>query len=257
MIIQPILTIARFTLLESIKNRLFTLVLLGVLSLFGLTLFLSELAIMETSQIQNAITGMTLRLFAVFIVCIFVITSTVREFSDKGFELIISLPIERYEYLLGKLLGFCMLAVFIAIIVCIPLALIGNTSQLILWCLSLIFELWILIALSLLCLITFKNITSALSIVMAFYILARTISTIQLIGSSPILETTNLSHKVMVIVIDAIAFLLPALDQFGKTEWLVYGSGGSSEYVFIVGQMVIYLILLFSVACFDLYRKNF
>jgi len=111
--------------------------------------------------------------------------------------------------------------------------------------------------LCLLCLVTFKNITSALSVVLAFYLLARTISTIQLIGSSPILETTNLSHKIITMVIDAIAFLLPALDQFSKTEWLVYGGGGSSEYLFIVGQTVIYIALLFTAACFDLHRKNF
>ena len=255
--IQPILTIAKFTLIESIKNRLFTLVLIGVVSLFGLTQFIGELSVTETTQIQSAITGMVLRLFAVFIICIFVITSTIREFNDKGFELIISLPVDRYSYLAGKMLGFCLLGVFIAIIVCIPLALIGNTLQLILWCFSLICELWILTALSLLCLITFKNVTTALSSVVAFYLLARTISTIQLIGGSPILETAEFSHKIINMVVDIIAVLLPGLDQFSKTEWLVYGGGGSSEYMFIVGQTVIYVVLLFAAACFDLHRKNF
>ena len=254
---QAILTIARFTLLESIKNRLFTLVVLSVVCLSGLTLFIGELAVTETVQIQSAISGMTLRLFAVFIVCIFVITSMIREFNDKGFELIISLPLNRYSYLAGKMAGFCLLAVFIAIIVSIPLVLISPASQLVLWCLSLICELWILIALSLLCLITFKNVTSAFSVVMAFYLLARTISTIQLIGGSPILQTTALSHKVITMVIDTIAFLLPALDQFSKTEWLVYGGADSSEYLFVAGQTVIYVTLLFAAACFDLHRKNF
>ncbi len=254
---QPILTIARFTLIESIKNRLFTVVVLGVVILFGLTQFIGELAVTETIQIQSAITGMVLRLFAVFIICIFVITSTIREFNDKGFELIISLPVDRYSYLAGKMLGFCLLAVFIAIIVCIPLALISTTSQLILWCFSLICELWIVTALSLLCLITFKNVTSALSSVVAFYLLARTITTIQLIGGSPILETTEISHKIINMVVDVIAVLLPELDQFSKTEWLVYGGGGSSEYLLIVGQTIIYVALLFAAACFDLHRKNF
>lgn len=255
--IQPILTIARFTLIESIKNRLFTVVLLGIISLFGLTQFIGELAVTETTQIQSAITGMILRLFAVFIICIFVITSTIREFNDKGLELIISLPVDRYSYLAGKMLGFCLLAVFIAIIVCIPLALIDTTSQLILWCFSLICELWILTALSLLCLITFKNVTTALSSVVAFYLLARTISTIQLMGDSPILGTAAISHKIINVVVDIIATLLPELDQFSKTEWLVYGGGGGSEYMFVAGQTIIYVVLLFAAACFDLNRKNF
>ena len=255
--IQPILTIARFTLIESIKNRLFTVVLLGIICLFGLTQFIGELAVTETTQIQSAITGMILRLFAVFITCIFVITSTIREFNDKGLELIISLPVDRYSYLAGKMLGFCLLAVFIAIIVCIPLALIDTTSQLILWCFSLICELWILTALSLLCLITFKNVTTAFSSVVAFYLLARTISTIQLMGDSPILGTAAISHKIINVVVDIIATLLPELDQFSKTEWLVYGGGGGSEYMFVAGQTIIYVVLLFAAACFDLNRKNF
>ena len=255
--IQPILTIARFTLIESIKNRLFTVVVLGVICLFGLTQFIGELAVTETIQIQSAITGMILRLFSVFIICIFVITSTIREFNDKGFELIISLPVNRYSYLAGKMLGFGLLSVFIAIIICIPLALIGTSAQLMLWCFSLICELWILTALSLLCLITFKNVTSALSSVVAFYLLARTIGTIQLIGGSPILETTAISHKLINMVVDIIAVLLPALDQFSKTEWLVYGGGGGSEYMFVAGQTLIYVTLLFAAACFDLHRKNF
>ena len=257
MTIRPVITIARFTLLESVKNRLFTLVLIGVVGLFGLMLFLGELAVTETIQIQSAMTGMSLRLFAVFILCIFVTTSTIREFNDKGFELLISLPVDRTTYLAGKMAGFCVLAVFIATIASMPLALITNASQLLLWCLSLICELWILTALSLLCLITFKNITSTLSFIMAFYLLTRTISTIQLIGDSPILETSSLSHLVMIRMIDAIAFVLPALDQFSKTEWLVYGGGGGSEYIFIIGQTVFYISLIFSAACFDLYRKNF
>lgn len=257
MTIRPVLTIARFTLLESTKNRLFTLVLVGAVSLFGLTLFIGELAITETTQIQSAMSGMMLRLFAVFIVCIFVITSMIREFNDKGFELIISLPLNRYAYLAGKMLGFGLLSVCIAVVVCIPLVFISQTSALLYWCLSLICELWIVTALSLLCLVTFKNITSALAVVVAFYLLARTISTIQLIGGSPILETTSLSHKVITMVIDAIACLLPALDQFSKTDWLVYGAGSSSEYFFVAGQTLIYVILLFAAACFDLHRKNF
>ncbi len=257
MTIRPVLTIARFTLLESIKNRLFTLVLFGVLGLSGLTLFTGELAITETPQIQSAMAGMLLRLFAVFIVCIFVITSMIREFNDKGFELIISLPLNRYAYLFGKMLGFGLLSVCIAIVVCIPLAFVSEISALIYWCLSLICELWIVTALSLLCLVTFKNITSALAVVVAFYFLARTISTIQLIGGSPILESTSLSHKVITMVIDAIACLLPALDQFSKTAWLVYGISDSSDYLFVAGQTIIYVVLLFAAACFDLHRKNF
>lgn len=255
MTIQPILTIARFTLLESFKNRLLALVLLGVVGLSMLTLFIGELAVTETRQIQSAIMAMTLRLFSVFIICTFVITSTVREFNDKGFELIIALPVHRHVYILGKMLGFFLLVTLTAMIVCVPLVLISHTSQLLLWCLSLIGELSILTAFSLLCLITFRSVLSTFFAVIAFYWLARIISTIQLMATSPILETASLSHKVITMLVDCIAILLPALDRFSRTEWLVYG-GGDSEYIFIIGQTAIYTTLLLAAACFDLHRKN-
>lgn len=254
--IPAILTIAKFTLIENVKNHLFALVLLGVVGLFGFTQFIAALAVTETSQIQSAITGTMLRLFSVFIICIFVITSTIREFNDKGLELIISLPVDRYVYLAGKMFGFSLLSVFIAIIMALPLAFTTHISALVLWCFSLICELWILTVLSLLCVITFRNITSALASVMAFYLLARIISTIQLMAGSSILETTGISHKIMNLIIDTIAIILPKLDQFSQTEWLVYG-GGDGAYMPIIVQTIIYVALLFSAACFDLYRKNF
>lgn len=254
MIATPILTIAKFTFLESIKNRLFILMLLGVISLLGLTLFITELAITETMQIQSAVMAMILRLFAVFVTCTFVITSTIREFNDRCFELIISLPLDRHTYLLGKMAGFSVLNVLIAMIMSMPLLLSTEITQLAFWCVSLICELSILTAFSLLCLITYRHVTIVFSIVAAFYFLSRTMSTIQLIAGSAILETADLTHKIMTIIIDAIALILPALEKFCRTEWLVYGG---DQNLFIIGQTVIYLTLLLAAASFDLRRKNF
>lgn len=251
-----ILTIARFTLLEGLKNRLFSLVCLGVITLSTLALFIGELAITETIHIQNAITAMLLRLFAVFIVCIFVITSVTREANDKYLEMIIALPISRNLYLFGKIAGFYLFSIFIALIISIPFVFTVDPSRLAMWSLSLICELLILTTFALFCLVTFRSITSNFYIVVAFYLLARTISTIQLMGTSPILESASLSHKFINTFISFIALLMPPLDQFSKTEWLLYG-GASSEYIFFIGQTIIYIILLLMAACVDLHNKDF
>lgn len=250
-----IVIIAKFTFLESIKNRLFTLVFLGVACLFGLTAFIGELAITETINIQNALMSMVLRLFAVFIICTFVVTSVAREFNDRCFEFVLALPIDRSVYLFGKMFGFFLLSVVIVLIVCMPLLLTADIWQLLLWCISLICEVGILIAFSLFCLITCKSITSTFCVITGFYLLSRTISIIQLIGNSSIVETVSLSHKVIVFVIDMIALFLPSLERFCQTEWLVYGGG--SDYVFVLVQTCIYIPLLLAAACFDLRLKNF
>ena len=52
-----------------------------------------------------------LRVASVFLVATFVITSMVREASDKGLELLLALPMPRAVYLAGKLAGFGILTV--------------------------------------------------------------------------------------------------------------------------------------------------
>ena len=254
---RPVITIARYTFIEAIRNRLFALMVIGLICIFGLTQFIGELAITETQQVQGSLIGLTMRLFAVFIVSLFVITSMVREFNDKTMEVIISLPIPRYIYFSGKLLGFCFLSVITAIILSLPLLFYAEYPQVLLWNVSLICELFIVTALCLFCLFTLGHITTAFSAVMAFYILSRSIGTIQLISQSPILEATTPSQEFINLFINMIAFILPELDYFTQTQWLTYNTGSFNDLLIIVAQTAIYIVLLSGAALFDLYRKNF
>jgi ABC-type transport system involved in multi-copper enzyme maturation permease subunit len=254
---HPVITIAKYTFLEAIKNRLFTLGLIGIVCVFALGQFAGELAITETRQIQGSLVGFIMRLVAVFVISLFVITSVVREFNDKTVDMIISLPLSRYIYYLGKLSGFVLLTVIFALLLCLPLLLYSEFTQVVLWALSLMCELFIIIALCLLCLFTFGNITTAFTVVIAFYLLARSISTIQLLSRSPILESTALSQQFMNKTINLIAYVLPDLSAFTRTDWIVYGTGNTGDLGGIVIQTVIYTVLLSGAALFDLYRKNF
>ncbi|MFA7242638.1 MAG: ABC transporter permease [Sulfuricellaceae bacterium] len=248
-------TIAFFTLLEALRNRLIWLVLLIAAVGLGISGFLGELAITESGQIQSAVLAALLRLCAVFVLAVFVITSMVREFNDKGLELILALPLPRAAYLLGKLLGFCILAVLFAMVFGLLMTVFAPSGQAALWGASLACELAIVAALSLLCVVTFTQVISALSAVFAFYLLARSIAALQLIGHGP-LQSADLSHQSLNFVINAIAILLPRLDQFTRSEWLAYHTGAIGDLAPLLGQSAIYLVLLGGAALFDLYRKN-
>jgi len=254
---QPVITIARFTFIEAIRNRLFLLIMIGLICVFGLAQFIGELAITETLQVQGAIIGLVLRLFAVFMVCLFIITSMVREFNDKTFEFIISLPVSRYVYFCGKFIGFCLLAFIVTIIISFLLMIYAELPQILIWCVSLICELIILIALCLFVLFTLGHVVISFSAVIGFYVLARSMSTIQLIGHSPIMETTSKSQSFINFLIDTIAYILPDLNSFTQTSWLVYNTGTVGDLINIIIQTVIYVVLLSSAALFDLYRKEF
>ncbi|GAO35895.1 hypothetical protein SCT_1291 [Sulfuricella sp. T08] len=249
-------TIAFYTLLEALRNRLMWLVGLVAITSIAISGFLHEIAITESGQIQVALLAAFLRFSAVFLLATFVVTSMVREFNDKGLELLLALPLPRAGYLLGKLAGFATLALMPALLFGLLTVFFTPLAQTALWTLSLICELWIVAAFSLLCVLTFNQIMAALSASMAFYLLARSIAALQLIGQGPLSEHT-LSQQVINFVINVIAMLLPHLDAFTRTEWLVYHTGNLADLLPLLAQTAVYLALLTGAALFDLYRKNF
>ena len=252
-----VFTIAKYTCIEAIRNRLFPLLVFGILIIFGLGEFVGEIAITETQQIQAGILAFVLRFTAVLIISLIVIGSLVREFNDNTVSMIISLPVPRHVYYFGKFTGFSLLALIIAVLMSLPLWIYASADQSGLWTLSLMCELLIVISVSMLFILTLENIPVAFTAVTAFYLLARSINTILLIGQSPILETTAISQKIMNAIIIIIAYILPDLDVFTQTDWLVYAHG-TIQNLYIVGlQTIIYLAFLSAAALFDLYRKNF
>ena len=110
--------------------------------------------------------------------------------------------------------------------------------------------------LSLLCVFTFNQVTLALSAVMAFYLLSRSIEAMQLMARNPIVSSDTWSQRIIEQFIDGMAFLLPDFARFTSSEWLVYHTGGWQEVAPIAAQTLVYLALLAGAALFDLYRKN-
>jgi len=106
-----------------------------------------------------------------------------------------------------------------------------------------------------LCLFTFSNITISFIAVIAFYLLSRSMYVIKLISTSPILEFKTFSQEFMNFLVDAISFILPELNNFTQSEWLIYGTN-SGDITLIIAQTMIYLPILWSAGLFDLYRKD-
>ncbi|MGH8615638.1 MAG: ABC transporter permease [Gammaproteobacteria bacterium] len=254
--LHTVLSIALFTVLEGMRTRLLWLVVCVLVTGLSLAEFLGEIALTESVEIKSGVLGALLRVAAVFITAVFVTTSMLREQTDKGADLVLSLPIPRAVYFAGKLCGFSTVAVALAVMVGSALFIYVPAAQVLLWTISLCCELLLISALSLMCLFTFNQAVLALSAVAAFYFLARTISAIQLMGHGPLLDP-NSAQNVIAWLIDALAFVLPSLDRFTLSEWLMYHTGGIADLAHIGIQSAIYLLLLTGAGLFDLYRKNY
>lgn len=255
--LHPILSIARYTLLEALRNRLLWLALILVAAGLAFTQFLQQVAITESSQIQAALLAALLRVGAVFMLASFVVTSMVREFNDKVMELVLSRPLRRSSYFLGKLAGYAAVALALALLFSLPLALFAPAARVALWSLSLACELLLVAAFALFCVLTLTQVTSALAAVAGFYLLARSIGALQIMAANPLSSGLSFGQQTVNVIVDAIAFLLPGLDRMTQTGWLIYAAPTAAEMLQLLAQTAVYALLLCGAALFDLQRKNF
>ncbi|HSD41982.1 MAG TPA: ABC transporter permease [Burkholderiales bacterium] len=232
--------------------------LVGVLLVvcLGLAGFLQQVAIIESAQIQGAVLAAVLRTCAAFLTAAFVAMSMAREFNDKVFELMLAQPWPRGVYLAGKFVGFSTAAVALALVLSLPLIPFVPLDRLAVWSLSLACELVIVAAMSLFCAITLTHVVPALATVLGFYFLARSIAAIQIIAASAE-ESIAWTDRLANGIVKAIAVILPRLDLMTRSDWLVGAAPALGTLGGLVGQAVLYTLLLLAAAQFDLHRQNF
>jgi len=248
---------ARYTLLEALRTRFPALVLIAVAALLLASFFVETIAVTEGARFQAAFYAAGMRLAAVFVAGLYVLVSIAREFNDKGFDILLALDLPRAHYVLGKLAGFLALAVLIAAAASLPLLWFAPAAAVVQWAMSLALELAIVVALALFCMLTFNQLVPAASFVLAFYLLARSITAIRLMGAHPLAGADSLSHQVISGTVEALALVMPAFDTWTQTAWLVNEAAAWLTLLNIGWQTVIYVLLLTGAAMFDLYRKNF
>ena len=254
---RNIFTIAYYTVLEAARNRLLYLIALILIFALAFTLFLKQVAITETRDIQLAFLAALFRFAAVFVLAAFVSVSQVRETNDKVMELLLTRDLSRAHYLFGKLIGYLGIAFVLATLFTLPLSLFATPSRALLWGLSLFFELAIVTALSLFCVLAFNQVVGSLAAVAGFYALSRSMAALQLIGASRADDGNVLLDRLANYTLDGIAFFLPRLDLFTQTGWLLGRSQSNVDLPWLIAQSAIYVALLSLAALFDLKRKNF
>jgi len=252
-----IATIARYTLLEALRTRLPALVLTTLLALLAASFFIESISVTEGARFQAGFYAAGMRLACVFIATLYVLVSVTREFDDKGLDVLLALDLPRAHYVLGKLAGFLAIALLIALVASLPLAWLAAPQAAMQWLVSLGLELAIVVALALFCILTFSQLTPAASFVLAFYLLARSLTAIRLMGAHPLAGADTLSHQVIQFLLEILALVLPSFDAWTQTAWLVNEPASWSTLLQLAGQSALYVVLLSAAAMFDFYRKNF
>ena len=248
--------IAVYSLLEAWRSRLPGLGAALIGAAFVAAELVEAVAITEAAETRSVLFAAMLRGCAVLVLGLFAVTSGVREEDDRVLELLLSQPRPRADYYFGKLAAFCVLSAAGAALGGLCLLLYAPLLPVLLWTASLAMELVIVVAFSLLSLLTFRRVTLAFCAVLAFYVLARTIGVLRLMSESPLSSAPGWSEGVVDLVVLALYHLLPDLGRFASSAWFVHPPAGGADLLPLALQTLACLALLAGAALFDLYRRN-
>ena len=254
--VRNALSVTSFAWLEIKRTHLWRFVV--ALTVIGCAVaeFAASIAVTESAHYRLIFYAASMRLAAAFVMALLVATSVLREIDDKVVDLILSRPVSRTDWYVGKLLGYVTAVVCFAVLISLPLVLQAPAEGLS-WCYSLALELIIVVAATLAFAITLRHIAIAISAVAGFYILSRGIAGLALISTGPTVDQSLPSSRFLAWAVDSLAHLLPDLDRFTQASWLVEGAPSTAALAMLTVQTLIYTSLLIGVGLFDLHRRNF
>lgn len=242
------LAILYHTALETLRARSLAWAAAGLATLFAVSLFLREIALTDGLRLQTTFLAATSRLLCSFTVAAVIIGGVVREFNEQGQLLLLSLPLGRARYLLGKFLGFALVALLLALVAGMIVALAAEPGPTALWTLALAMELLVVTAMGVFAAFGLRQLVPALLATLGFYVLARGIGGMQLLA-----HAAGATPGWVGGLANGLALLLPDLSAFASSARLL-GEGPGLAPVAV--QTCLYCALLLSAAVADVARRD-
>lgn len=248
------LTNIRYVLLCAIYDRLFAgLIALVVVAGF-ISYTLASAAFLEQNETALVFTAASSRLILVIGAIVFVCFHIRASFDSREMDVMLSRPVSRDQVVLSHWLGYSLISVLLVMPVLALLLLLGagSATGLAAWTVSMIVELWFIVAFAQFCAFIMRSAVASVLASLAFYVLSRMIILFVMTA-----EHSLASHEIWLVsqLLVWLSVIIPRLDLFAKTEWLLYGTDGLSTWMLFAAQGGLY-IAIFLVACILDFRKK-
>ena len=190
---------------------------------------------------------------------VFVCFHVRQAFDAKEIDVMLSRPISRASLIISYWFGFSIVAMLSTIIAVVLIFLSGPLTWegFGIWILSWLIELWVVVAISLFAAFTLRSAVISVIFTMTAYVLSRLMGYFLATIKSRLVFDTPILNELSRYSMKGLAIFVPRLDMYGKTVWLTQGIANYMEVMLFVGQGMVIIPLLLTVAIIDFYRRQF
>lgn len=248
-----------YILITALRDRLF----IGILSLVLLATYVAAVlggtALVETQEMTLVYAAGASRLILMVGLVVFICFHVRNAFDTKEIDVILSRPISRGNLVFSYWLGFMVVGSALILPILAIMAMLGIISHpgFAWWSLSLFLEVMLIVAVALFSALTLKSAVSSVLASLAFYTLSRMMGFFIATAHSGALFSHKTWNFLARYSLEAVSAIVPRLDFYAKTQWLVYNIKDFHEVRLFVLQTAIFAPLLIGAAMFDFRRKEF
>ena len=246
----------KYIFLTAFRDRLYQALFAVIILTFLFTRFIGEVTLVEQQEANIIFFVNIFRLILVLGMSIFTCLHISRMFENKEIEMMLSKPINPFVFIFSLFIGYWLTSILFILGAFVLLTFsTHNFSALSIWSLSVFFEIGVLLAFALFVAIILKNPIISIIATITFYILGRMIGFFLYFTERQVSIKADVLDFIMHKFIYYISAILPRLDSFSKSSWIISNDFALSEVAII--QALIFIPFVLIMAVFDLKRKEF
>jgi len=239
------------------RDWLFWVLLVGVLCAAAISGLLGSTAFLESQEMTITYAAGSARVMLMLGLIVFVCFHVRTSFDTKEIDVILSRPISRSTLVIAYWLGFMLVALILLLPIIAIIGLIGAPSVkgFGFWALSLLMEASIVVSLALFSAFALKSAVTSVLGCMGLYVVSRMMVFFVMTAEHPMFGESK--FILLRWLLQGISSIVPRLDFFGKSEWLIYGLQTTTDWKVFILQAMIFVPTLLVASILDFKRKQF
>lgn len=248
-----------YVLLTAMRDRLFLGLLIGILVAARISHILGSTAMLEPEQMALSFTAASARVIIMIGIIVFIGFHMRNAFDTKEIDVLLSRPISRTTLVLSYWFGFVAVATCLVVptVGLIALSQVFSKTGFALWSLSLWCESIMVVTITLFAALTLRSGVGTVLTALAIYALSRMIGFFLITSQSGFTFENHAVATASSWIMNAISMIIPRLDFFAKSGWMIYGPKSYDDLWLFLLQTLVMVPLLLTAAIVDFKRKQF